>query len=119
MNSTKANLLNSITLISLGLWGFFEAFNNVGWKAGTALIPVVFGVIFLLCYNGLKNENKLISHIVVLLTALLLGVLLIMRLPVEIEEGGIKLFRISAMILTCSLAMIFFIKSFIEARTKG
>ena len=43
MNASKANLINSISLIALGLWGFFEAFAEVEWKAATALIPVVLG----------------------------------------------------------------------------
>ena len=34
----------------------------------TAFIPLAFGVILLLCSNGLKNQNKMISHIAVLIT---------------------------------------------------
>ena len=37
MNSLKANVLNSICLISVGLWGYLES------SSGTAIIPVVFG----------------------------------------------------------------------------
>jgi uncharacterized membrane protein (UPF0136 family) len=113
MTTTKANLLNSITLIVIGLWGYFD----VG--SPTALIPVFFGVILFLCNNGVKNENKVIAHIAVLLTLLLLIALVGMRLPKSIDSGGIGLYRVLAMILTSTLAMITFIRSFINARKKS
>ena len=62
MNASKANLINSISLIGFGLWGYFEV------TSPTALIPVGFGLILLLCYNGVKNQNKIIAHVAVLLT---------------------------------------------------
>ena len=62
MNASKANLINSISLIGFGLWGYFEV------TSPTALIPVGFGLILLLCYNGVKNQNKIIAHIVGTLT---------------------------------------------------
>ena len=37
MNSTKANLINSVCLIAIGLWGYLEV------TSPTALIPVGFG----------------------------------------------------------------------------
>ena len=87
MNASKANLINSISLITLGLWGFFEAFAEVEWKAATALIPVVFGLILFFCNKGIKNQNKMIAHIAVLLTLLILFALLGMRLPKVIDAG--------------------------------
>ena len=62
MDSFKANVINSLSLMLIGLWGYFEVVSP------TALIPVIFGVILLLCTNGLKKQNKLIAHIAVLLT---------------------------------------------------
>ena len=118
MNASKANLINSISLITLGLWGFFEAFAEVEWKAATALIPVVFGLILFFCTKGIKNQNKVIAHIAVLLTLVILLALVGMRLPKSLESGGIGLFRVVAMCLTSVLAMIYFVRSFIEARRK-
>ena len=112
MNATKANLINSISLIVFGLWGYFEV------TSPTALIPVGFGVVLLLCYSGVKNQNKLIAHIAVLLTLVILLALVGMRLPKSLESGGIGLFRVIAMCLTSVLAMIYFVRSFIEARKK-
>ena len=60
MEASKANLINSITLIAIGGWGYFSG------SSMTALIPVMFGVVLLLCNNGIKKENKLIAHLAVL-----------------------------------------------------
>ena len=72
--------------------------------------------ILIVCSKGVKNQNKLIAHIAVLLTLIILLSLAGMRLPKSIESGGLGLFRVLSMILTSTLAMIFFIKSFIDAR---
>ena len=41
-------------------------------KAITALIPVIIGIILLLVNKGVKNENKALAHVAVLLTFLIL-----------------------------------------------
>ena len=112
MNASKANLINSISLIAFGLWGYFEV------TSPTALIPVGFGVVLLLCYNGVKTQNKVVAHIAVLLTLVILLALIGMRLPKAIESGGIGLFRVLAMCATSLIAMVYFVRSFIEARRK-
>ena len=118
MNVSKANLINSISLISLGLWGFFEAFAEVEWKAATALIPVVFGFILFFCTKGIKNQNKIIAHVAVLITLIAIGGLS-KPLMSAIEDGrNLGIFRVSLMVLTSVIAMISFVKSFIEARKK-
>ena len=110
MKTYQANLLNSIVLIIIGLWGYFEVVSP------TALIPVFFGLVLLLCNGGVKKENKVIAHIVVLLTLLLLVALVGMRLPKSLDSGGLGLIRVIAMISTSSIAMVTFIKSFIANR---
>ena len=55
----------------------------------------------------------------VLLTLLLLVALVGMRLPKSLDSGGLGLLRVIGMILTSSLAMVTFIKSFIAARKKS
>ena len=115
MNATKANLLNSVILIAVGSWGYFDG----DGKSMTALIPVIFGVVLLLCNNGVKNQNKVIAHIAVLATFVCL-VGLFMPLNGAIERGNdVAVGRVSAMIASSLIALIFFIKSFIEARRKG
>ena len=110
LNATRMNLINSIALIGMGLWGYLEL------NSPTALIPFGFGVVLLLCYNGVKNQNKIIAHVAVLLTLLILIALAGMRLPKSISQGGAGLYRVLIMIATSALSMIYFIKSFIDAR---
>ena len=113
MNSYKANFLNSLVLILVGFWGYFES------SSVTAIIPVVFGWALLFCSPGLKKENKIIAHIAVLVTLIaLLG--LTMPLKAAVADGRtLSIIRVAAMLLTGSLAMISFIKSFIAARKKS
>ena len=110
MNPYKANLLNSLSLIFIGFLGYFES------SSVTALIPVVFGFVLLACSKGVKNQNKIIAHVAVLFTLIILLALVGMRLPKSIDSGGIGLVRVLVMISTSALAMIYFVKSFIEAR---
>ena len=113
MKASFYNILNSIVLISLGLWGYFD-YTDV--QSPTALIPVGFGVILLLCTIGLKKENKIIAHVAVLLTLVILVALVGMRLPKSLDSGGVGLFRVIAMIATSVLSMVAFVLSFIKAR---
>lgn len=110
MNSTNANIINSICLIVIGLWGYLEV------SSPTALIPVGFGAALILCTPGVKKENKVIAHIAVLLTLIILLALLGMRLPKSIDQGGLGLVRVLLMIGTSILSMVCFIKSFIANR---
>ena len=113
MNSSNANILNSVCLIIIGLWGYLEV------TSPTALIPVGFGVALFLCVPGLKKENKVIAHIAVLLTLIILLALVGMRLPKSIDQGGIGLIRVILMTGTSTLSMIYFVKSFIANTKKG
>ena len=121
MTAQKMNLINALTLVIVGLWGFIDV-NTPSLETGiswTALIPVFFGAIFLLCQKGIKNDSKIIAHIAVVLTLLILIALVGKRLPISIENGGIGLFRVAVMSLTSLLAFIIFIRIFIENRKKA
>lgn len=118
MKTHQANLLNSITLILMPLWAYltFEGTVDKPEQSVTAFIPLFFGVVLLLCNGGVKKENKIIAHIAVLVTLIaLLG--LTMPLKAAVADGRtLSIIRVAAMLLTGSLAMISFIKSFIAAR---
>jgi len=66
------SLINGITLITLGLGGYY----STETPSLTAFISIVFGIIIILLNKGLKKENKVTSHVVVILTLLVLGGLL-------------------------------------------
>ena len=110
MNSTKANLINSVCLITIGLWGYLEVISP------TALIPVGFGAALILCSSGVRKENKVVAHIAVLLTLLILIALVGMRLPKSLNQGGLGLLRVLLMIGTSTFSMVYFVKSFIANR---
>ena len=108
----KFNLINSIALISMSVWGYIDT------NSFTALIPAVFGVILIILGTILINEKlvKLSAHLVVLFTLFILVALVVQVLPGVVERGGIGLIRVILMISTSAIAMIIFIKSFIDNR---
>ncbi len=111
MKAHTASLVNAILLITVGGWGYFES------GSPTSLIPVVIGSVLVLLNNGIKKQNKVIAHIAVLVT--LLGFALIMPLIKAIEDGRTDAaLRIIIMLSSSVYAMIFFVKSFIDARKK-
>ena len=110
----QISALNALTLILIGGYGYLQSSN----PSPTALIPVIFGVILLAINKGLKKENKVIAHIAVLLTFLIL-IGLVMPLNAAIERGDSSAtMRVSFMILTTIIALAGFVKSFIDARKK-
>jgi len=118
MNSRNANILNGLVLIFMPLWAYltFEGTAEKPEQSVTALIPLILGVVLILCSNGIKKENKIIAHVAVLVTLIaLLG--LFMPLKSAIADGrSLSIFRVILMIITGIIAMITFIKSFIDAR---
>lgn len=107
-----ASLINAIALIGLGAWGYFGSET----PSPTALIPVGIGLALLLMNGGVKKENKVIAHIAVLLT-LLMVFGLAMPLKGALGRGDtMAAARVGIMLLTTIIALISFIKSFIDAR---
>ena len=112
MKASTASLLNAIILISMGAWGYFESES----KAITALIPVIIGIILLLVNKGVKNENKALAHVAVLLMFLILIGLIKPLLGAFERENAYAIIRVLLMVISSLWAMISFIKSFISAR---
>ncbi|MEM1324147.1 MAG: hypothetical protein AAGG75_28065 [Bacteroidota bacterium] len=112
MKAHIASLINALLLVGLGAWGYLSSET----PSMTALIPVIIGGILLLLNGGVKRENKVIAHIAVLLTLLiLLG--LVMPLKGAMGRGDtMATARVAIMILSTIMAMVFFVKSFIDAR---
>lgn len=114
MNAFKANLLNAIVLIAMGIWGVLDAYNASGEAMSkTAFIPIIAGIILLICSPWMAKENKTVAHLVVILTFLLL-ISLVVR-PLLTATGMAKV-RVIIEVISCTVAMIFFIRSFIAAR---
>ena len=112
MKPFQANLVNAAVLIVLGLWGYLGSET----PSPTALIPVGFGVIFALATPPFKKENKVVAHIIVLLTLLII-IALFMPLRGALGRGDtVAAARVGIMIATSIVAMVIYIKSFIDAR---
>lgn len=110
MQAKNANLINALALVIIGLWGYTESSSN------TALIPVVGGVILLLLQNGVAKHNKVVAHIAVIVTLILLIGLVKPFLGALNDGDNMGMLRVGIMLLTGIFAMIAFVKSFIEAR---
>ena len=112
MKPYVANLINAAVLITLGLWGYLGSEN----PSPTALIPVAFGILFLLVTPLFKKDNKVVAHIVVLLTFVLI-LALAMPLKGAIGRGDTSAaIRVGVMLLSSVFAFAMFIKNFIDVR---
>ena len=111
MKAHTASLMNALILIGFGLWAYLGS----DAPSKTALIPVVFGAVLLALYPGVKKENKIIAHIAVLLTLLIL-VGLVKPLLGALDRNGLAVVRVIVMMASTVVALVFFIKSFIDVR---
>ena len=112
MKAHTANLINALTLIAMSLWGYLSS----DTPSVTALIPTAIGTVLLLLTNGVKNENKVVAHIAVLLTLVILIGLFKPFMGAMERADNAAMLRVALMILTTLMALVFFVKSFIYAR---
>jgi len=112
MKAHVVSLIHAVALIGLGGYGYLSSET----PSVTALIPVVFGVLLLAMNNGVKKENKVIAHIAVLLTLLII-IGLIKPLTGAMGRGdSAAVARVATMLVLGVLAMVSFVRSFIAAR---
>ena len=112
MKAHVVSLIHAVALIGLGGYGYLSS----DTPSVTALIPVVFGVLLLAMNNGVKKENKVIAHIAVLLTLLII-IGLIKPLTGAMGRGdSAAVARVATMLMLGVLAMVSFVRSFIAAR---
>lgn len=112
MKPFQITLINGVILILLGLWGFFGSKDS----SFTALIPVFAGTVLLFLTRGMKEHNRVFSHIAVGLTFVLL-IALIKPLTGSLSRNdNAAIARVLVMMITCALALFIYIKSFIDAR---
>ncbi|MEL6233014.1 MAG: hypothetical protein AAFR46_01275 [Pseudomonadota bacterium] len=114
MTAHRASLINAVTLILCSLWAYFTP----AASSLTALIPAAFGLALLLCLNGVRAENKLIAHIAVVLTLVVLIALIVPLRGALARADGLAILRVGLMMASSALALVFFVRSFIEARRR-
>ena len=115
MKPYQISAINAISLISLGGYGYLQSET----PSPTALIPVIIGVLLLLMNGGIKSENKVVAHIAVSLTLLILFGLTMPMLGAIDRGDNFAIMRCGIMIGTTVATMASFILSFINARKKG
>ena len=114
MKAYTASLINALLLIILPLWGYFSS----DTPSITALIPAFIGAVLLGMNYGVKKENKVIAHIAVILTLVILFGLIKPLQGAIGRSDGLAIGRIIVMIISTVVAMVFFVKSFIDAKKK-
>ena len=112
MKPHVVSLVHALALIGLGGYGYLSSET----PSMTALIPVVFGVLLLAVNRGVKNENKVLAHVAVVLT-LLIVIGLGKPLSGALERGdNAAVARVTTMLVLGVIAMVSFVRSFIAAR---
>ena len=112
MKPHVSSFISAIILILVGSWSYFSS----DTRSVTALIPVFIGLVLLVLNSGIKRENKIISHIAVVLTILVLIGLVKPLIGAIDRESSMGIFRVLLMIVFVIYALISFVKSFIDAR---
>lgn len=114
MKPYLASLINAIILIILGAWAYLSSAS----PSPTALIPVAAGIILLVLTPAFKKGNKIVAHIAVTLTFILL-IAFIKPLAGGIERSdNLAVSRIVIMMISSLFALIIFVRSFVVARVK-
>ena len=111
LNPQKAALLNSITLIVVGLIGYIIKLSP------TALIPVILGLAILITSFFYNKNNKLIAHII---ATLILLIIISLFMPLKsriIDQDLFGILRITIMQLISIYSLTCFVKTFIDARS--
>jgi hypothetical protein len=112
MNPFQVNLINAVILIVFGLWGYLAPAS----PSPTALIPVGFGAVLASMTPGMRKENKVVAHVVVLLTLVLAIALVIPLRAALTRDDWVAASRVGLMLLGCLIALVIYVRSFIAAR---
>lgn len=112
MKTSSLNFINGLALIIFGTASYFIS----DMSSLTAFIPVVAGVILIILNNGVKAGKKIPGHIAVILTILVLAGLVKPLLGAYGRGDELILVMVIVMIITGLLALIAFIREFIQVR---
>lgn len=105
------NTVNALVLIVAGLIGYFA---NPA-KPPTALIAPFFGLLLLACTYHLRKHNRFVFHTVTALT-LLVGLLVVMRIEMDMFEWNRRNILLVVMGLSCFIAAVVYVGTFIKER---
>ncbi|MEM1289038.1 MAG: hypothetical protein AAGH60_11860 [Pseudomonadota bacterium] len=112
LTAATASLINAAILLIGG--GFAYVFPT--GNAWSAVWPATAGMVLLICHAGVQAENKVVAHIAVVLTLVVFVGLLPQLQTAFLARDLINTTRLVIMELSTLVALIFFIKSFRDAR---
>lgn len=110
MKPLTINYLNGLVMIVAGLYGYL----TIVPQSMTALIPTFAGIIFVILGFAWNKSPKVVAHIAVTLALIMFGMCLWRFTKIDVWNAPKYIFTIC--ILSNLLALIVFIKSFIDAR---
>lgn len=116
MKPSTINFINGLILITAGLYGYFGITGSTGAASLTALIPTAFGLLLIVLGLFWNKAPKVIPHIVMVLTLLLLIMVFNRFLKIEIWDARKYIFLIC--MISNALALFVFIRSFVMARIR-
>ena len=118
MKAHTASLYNALALIGFSLWGYFSSTNWTFWplELKTSLIPFFVGIVLLALNTGVKTQNKVVAHIAVLLTLVILFGLIKPLMGAFGRSDSMAIARVAIMLVSTVIALVAFIKNFKEAR---
>lgn len=110
MKPLSINYFNGLVLIAAGLYGYFTILP----QSMTALIPTFAGIVFVILGLFWNKSPKVVAHIAVTLALIMLAMCIWRFMKIEVWDEKKYIFLVC--ILSNLLALVVFIKSFIDAR---
>ena len=112
MNQSVSFKINALALVLIGLLDFLN--NDLSY---ITFIFVLIGVLLYFGWKKVKNKHMAQAHAAVVITLLAFLSLAIKPLPSAISKGEtMPLVRVATMVLTNAVSLVYFIRSFIQAR---
>ena len=116
MKPSVVNFINGLILIIVGLYGYFGVTSSTGAASVTALIPAAFGLLLVILSSFWNKAPKVISHIAIVLTLLL--IIMVVNRFVKIDVWNETKYIFLICIISNAFALFVFIRSFINARIR-
>ena len=113
MNPTKANLINGLVLLLLGLFNHFTSLH----PTRIGLIAPVVGIVFIITTSMLKKNNKSLYFFIISLNTLLLGLLTQQFIETLGNDSEMRfLSRLITMLFSCLVTTFVFVKYYLDNR---
>lgn len=115
------NAVYSLFIIIIGIIGFFLSYFEKQTFQYTALIPAVFGMILILFTKGIMKENKITSHLAVVITLIFTIMVLVMLILNTVNgfELSLKVIIFILIFISSVITLGIYILRFVSIKRKG